>query len=136
VPEKSFKILGIILAFVGFIILCAGAIVIFMNQLIVAIILFSVGGAALIAGITLAAISKNVQNSHLRARRSQLRAFLTEKNGENFNPSNQHWTASPRLSYLVFRLDANMQKDYESGKTVDIPSEKLLGPSSKNARAS
>lgn len=126
VPEKDLTFLGVCFIFLAFIVLCTAAIFLFLKWELTAIILFSVGGGLFLIGLILAALSKKVQNSHLKARRTELRKFVANQNGNLFDVDNHHWTVSPRASYLIYRIQPMNQKDYTSNHTVDYPAEILM----------
>jgi hypothetical protein len=122
-PEKYYLKIGIILSFVGFILACIGAIFIFSKINIAAIIFFCLGGLVSIVGIVLLLTAKQIQNKHLTDRRKQLREFTVSKNHNIFHSDGNHWSVSPRASYLILRLKPLEDSEYNSILTIDYPVE-------------
>ena len=63
---------------------------------------------------------------YLKQRRGRLREFLRERNGQLFDPIGQHWSASPRLSYLIYRMNYTGITGWNSVRTMDMTPEQVM----------
>lgn len=64
--------------------------------------------------------SKSVRNKHFKLRRQKIRTFLKTKNFELFDNDGQHWSPSPRLSYLIFRMNYEGKPGWNSVRTMEM----------------
>lgn len=114
IPELNFDYVGVITMFIGFMVACLAGIIFFLKVTILGIIFMIIAGVCLIVGASFFLISKRAQNSYLKQRRSELRSYLDEINLRHFSVDGQHFTASPRLSYIIFRLFPLSNQMYNS----------------------
>lgn len=129
IPELNFDFVGIITLFIGLMIACLAGIIFFLKITILGIIFMIIAGVCLIVGASFFLISRKAQNTHLKQRRSELRNYLDGINMKHFSVDGQHFTASPRLSYIIFRLFPLSNQMYNSNQTVDWPVGRLMDES-------
>lgn len=89
-------------------------------------VLVSIFGLLSLVSLVMLINRNTVINKRLRERRKEIREYLKIKNFELFDQEGQHWSPSPRLSYLIYRMCYEGQQGWNSVRTMEMNPQEVL----------